>query len=60
MPGIAEFYSIHESKKPVEKRVHHNNSTCPAGRDVPQDERRSGTAGHRLCDDCRKLGTAVK
>lgn len=60
MPGIAEFHSINESTKRLEERVHHNNSTCPAGRGVPQDERRSGTAGHRLCDDCRKLGTAVK
>ncbi len=60
MPGIAEFYSINESKKPEQKRVHHNNSTCLAGRSVPQDQRRSGSAGHRLCDDCRMLGAAVK
>ncbi len=60
MPGIAEFYSIHESEKPVEKRVHHNNSICLTGRAVLHHERRSGTAGHRLCDDCRMLGAAVR
>lgn len=60
MPGIAEFYSTNESKKPEGKRVHHNNSTCVAGRDIPENDRRSGSAGHRLCEDCRKLGAAVK
>jgi len=60
MPGIAEFYALNESKKPAGKQVHHNNSTCLTGRAILQDQRRSGTAGHRLCDDCRMLGAAVK
>jgi hypothetical protein len=32
--------------------VHHNNNTCPPGRDIPQHERRPGAGGYRLCDDC--------
>lgn len=55
MPRIADFYSINEVKKPVEQRVHHNNSACPPGRDIPQNERRSGTGGYRLCNDCNEL-----
>ena len=40
--------------KPVENRVYHNNSACPPGRDIPANERRSGTGGYRLCKDCNK------
>ena len=55
MPKTAAFYSINEEKKPVAHRVHHNNSACIPGRDIPQSERRNGTGGYRLCDDCQKL-----
>jgi hypothetical protein len=54
MPKVAEFYSINEKDKPQEKRVHHKNSACPPGRDIPQHERRSGTGGYRLCNDCKQ------
>lgn len=40
---------------PAHNRVHHNNSACPPGRDIPSHERRQGTAGYRLCDDCAKF-----
>ena len=55
MPRTAQFYSINEAAKPVNKRVHHDNSACPPGRDIPQHERRIGTGGYRLCDDCAEL-----
>jgi hypothetical protein len=55
MPSTSAFYSINESKKPEGKRVHHNNSACPPGRDIPQNERRQGSGGYRLCEDCEKL-----
>jgi hypothetical protein len=55
MPRVAAFYSINESQKPQNQRVHHNNSACPPGRDIPQHERRPGTGGYRLCDDCQRL-----
>ena len=55
MPSVAAFYSINEGSKPADKRVHHNNSACPPGRDIPQNERRNGTGGYRLCDDCARL-----
>jgi hypothetical protein len=54
MTKVAEFYSINEGKKPAADRVHHNNSACAPGRDIPQNERQSGTGGYRLCDDCAK------
>jgi len=55
MPSTPAFYSINEVKKPEASRVHHNNSACPPGRDIPQNERRTGTGGYRPCVDCKQL-----
>jgi len=55
MPRVQDFYSINEEGKPPAKRVHHNNSACAPGRDIPMHERRVGTNNYRLCDDCKKL-----
>jgi hypothetical protein len=55
MPSTPAFYSVNEAKKPVPNRVHHNNSECPPGRDIPQKERRPGDGGYRLCHDCNEL-----
>ena len=55
MPTVAKFHSVNEVKKPAADRVHHDNSTCPPGRDIPQNERRSGDGGYRLCKDCAGL-----
>jgi len=55
MPATPKFYSVNEVKKPPADRVHHNNSSCIPGRDIPTNERRSGDGGYRLCDDCTKL-----
>jgi hypothetical protein len=54
MPPVSAFHSVNEAGKPSDKRVHHNNSSCPSGRDIPQNERRTGTGGYRLCKDCEK------
>jgi hypothetical protein len=54
MPIVATFYSVNEDKKPTANRVHHNNSACASGRDIPQRERKTGTGGFRLCQDCVK------
>jgi hypothetical protein len=51
---VADFHSINETKKPAANRVYHNNGTCPPGRDIPASERRTGTGGYRLCDDCKE------
>ena len=55
MATVAEFYSINEARKPANLRVHHNNGACRSGQDIPNEERRTGTGGYRLCDDCEKL-----
>ncbi len=52
MPVVPAFYSVNEANKP--KPVHHNNSACAPGRDIPQSERRSGTGGYPLCQDCTR------
>jgi hypothetical protein len=55
MPRVPDFYPVNEASKPAAKRVYHNNDACPKSRDIPQNERRNGTGGYRLCDDCEKL-----
>ena len=55
MSRIPAFHSINEGKKPAANRVHHDNSLCPPGRDIPENERRSGSGGYRLCEDCKNL-----
>lgn len=60
MTSVAAFYSINEAKKPQEKRVHHNNSACPPGRDIPESERRPGSGSYRICDDCTRLNNEGK
>jgi hypothetical protein len=52
MAKVTPYYSVNEAKKPAEKRVHHTDDQCRAGRDIPQKERRYGTAGFRRCMDC--------
>jgi hypothetical protein len=55
MPQIPSFYSVGEIIKPVHMRCHHNNDRCGAGKAIPLRDRRNGTGGYRLCDDCRQL-----
>ncbi len=55
MPLTAAYYSANEAKKPPPARVHHNNTICPSGRDIPHPERRLGTGGYRLCNECKQL-----
>jgi hypothetical protein len=52
MAKVSPYYSINEANKPKDKQVHHTDDQCRAGRDIPQNERRSGTGGYRHCDDC--------
>jgi hypothetical protein len=55
MPKVTAFYSVNEAIKPAGQRVYHDNSLCAPGRDIPQNERRTGTNNYRHCDDCTKL-----
>jgi hypothetical protein len=55
MPKTAAFYSVNEEKKPAQNRVHHDNSSCRPGQDIPVSERRPGANGYRQCLDCKKL-----
>ena len=51
MAKVAPYYSIDEAKKLPEKH-YHNNDACPRGRNIPKHERRDGTGGYGLCNDC--------
>jgi hypothetical protein len=55
MPQIPNFYSVSEIIKPINMRCHHDNDQCGPGKEIPLRDRRKGTGGYRLCDDCRQL-----
>ena len=55
MSKVSAFYAVNEENKPANQRVYHNNDKCPPGRDIPSWERKPGTGGYRLCEDCDKL-----
>lgn len=54
MPRVGHFYSVNEPSKAPQKRVHHNNSSCASGRDIPANERCYGRGGYRLCKHCKR------
>jgi len=58
MAKVAPHYSTHEADKPPEKRGYHNNDACPRG-PIPKHERREGTGGHGLCNDCARPDMAA-
>ena len=55
MTYVSPFYSVNEVNKPASERVHHNNNACVPGKDIPQNERRTGTGNYRLCEKCDDL-----
>ena len=60
MPAVPAFHSVNEATKPAAMREHHNNSECPTGRNIPANERRTGTGpapgrGYQVCPDCSQL-----
>jgi hypothetical protein len=57
MPYTPAFYSINEANKPPQNQVHHNNSACRPGQDIPRNERKPGTGGYRLCKVCAQLNS---
>lgn len=57
MPSVTSFYSVNEANKPATERVYHNNGACRVGQDIPQSERRAGTNGYRLCQNCSTLNS---
>jgi hypothetical protein len=48
------YHSVNEKKKPAKERVHHTDKDCRSGRDIPKNERESGTGGYRRCKNCVK------
>jgi hypothetical protein len=55
MPGVPAFHSVDEAAKAVGLRAHHNNGACSPGQRIPEDDRRAGPGGYRLCQTCHRL-----
>lgn len=39
----------------VKSNVHHNNTNCNTGNNIEKENRRSGTGGKSLCQECKRL-----
>jgi hypothetical protein len=55
MAKVPNFYSVNELIKPIQHRVHHNDDRCGPGKDIPLRDKRKGSGGYRLCEDCQKF-----
>ena len=44
-------YPWHSIKQPV----HHNNTECNTGNNIEEENRREGTGGKPLCEECADL-----
>ena len=45
MAKVPEYYHANENKKPIKKRIYHDDDQWRVARDMPQSERRNGTGG---------------
>lgn len=57
---VLPFNSINEAQKPIEDRVYHNNNKCRAWYQIPDNEKRRGEAGYRLCIHCKNLNAKLR
>jgi hypothetical protein len=60
MPNMQTFYSINQATKPIENRIHHDNTTCALGWEIPAKRKRDGTYNYRICDNYAKVNTQGK
>ena len=44
----------------IKEGVHHDNTKCGPGSEIPAHNRQSGTGGKPLCKDCADLDRAGK
>ena len=48
MPRTNPWHSIKSDR-------HHNNSECTTGNNIESENRRDGTGGKPLCEECQRL-----
>jgi len=53
MPKTSPWHSIKQN-------VHHNNTECNEGNNIEPENRREGTGGKPLCENCKKLNEEGK
>ena len=51
MPRTSPWHSV----KPGTANVHHDNTRCTEGNNIESYNRRPGTGGRRLCENCERL-----
>ena len=48
MAKVSPWHSIKQS-------VHHNNTNCNTGNNIEKENKREGTGGKPLCQECTRL-----
>ncbi len=54
MAKVAAFHTDTREYLPTHREIHHNKDTCPDGKKIKLEHRKSGTGGKPICDQCPK------
>jgi len=52
MAKVPGYCSVKETKKPIGKRIYHDDDQCRVARDTPQSERRNRTGSYKQRREC--------
>ena len=53
MPKVSPWHS-------VKSNVHHNNTNCNTGNNIETENRKPGTGGKPLCQECKRRQSAPR
>jgi hypothetical protein len=52
---VPAYHTDSPENLPKHRAVYHNKNTCPDGKRIKPEHRKSGTGGRRLCKVCPKV-----
>ncbi len=52
------WFSVETNKSAGEEKVHHDNTSCMDGDNIPKKQVRFGTDNRSLCKQCERLDAA--
>lgn len=48
--------ALFHSSNPADPDVYHDQSECPSGQQIPEENRVPGTGGFLKCEECIRMG----
>ena len=55
MPRVAPFHTDSPEYPPKHREVYHDKDTCPDGKRIKPEHRKSGTGNKKHCLECDKV-----